>query len=85
MRKLVWITIAVAALAGAGLAVAHGFDSKSVKSVSATFTATTAGNVRTSTCTGSDGHTYATTKATFTGTATSSEPRSRRGGSTAKR
>jgi hypothetical protein len=70
MRKLVWITTAVVALAGAGMAVAHGFDSKSVKSVSATFTATTANVVKTSTCTGSDG-TYASTKATYSGTAVS--------------
>ena len=73
MRKLVLITAAVVALAGAGLAVAHGFDSKSVKSVSATFTATSAQDVRTSTCTGSDGHVYATNKGTYTGTATSTD------------
>ena len=73
MRKLVWITAAIAALAGAGMAVAHQIDSKSIKSVSATFTATTASVVKTSTCTGPDG-TYATTRATYTGTATSSEP-----------
>ena len=73
MRKLVWITAAIAALAGAGMAVAHGLDSKSVKSVSATFTATTASVVKTSTCTGTDG-TYATTDATYTGTSISSEP-----------
>jgi hypothetical protein len=73
MRKLVWITAAIAALAGAGMAVAHQVDSKSVKPVSATFTATTPSVVRTSTCTGPDG-TYTTTRATYTGTATSSEP-----------
>ena len=73
MRKLVWITAAIAALAGAGMAVAHQIDSKSIKSVSATFTAATASVVKTSTCTGTDG-TYATTRATYTGTATSSEP-----------
>lgn len=72
MRKLVWITAAIVALAGTGMAVARGLDSKSVKPVSATFTATTASVVRTATCTGADG-TYATTKATYTGTASSSE------------
>jgi hypothetical protein len=73
MRKLVWITTALAALAGAGLAVAHQGDTKSITSVSATFTATTPTGVRTSTCTSADG-TYATTDATYTGTATSSQP-----------
>jgi hypothetical protein len=73
MRKLIWITTAIVALAGASMAVAHGLDSNSVKSVSATFTATTSSVVRTSTCTGADG-TYATTNATYTGTSTSSEP-----------
>jgi hypothetical protein len=73
MRKLVWITTAVAALVFAGMAVAHQVDSKSVTSVSATFTATTPSVVKTKTCTGSDG-TYATTDATYTGTSTSTEP-----------
>jgi hypothetical protein len=72
MRKLVWITVAIAALAGAGMAVAHHADSKSVKAVSATFTATTPSVVKTNTCTGADG-TYVTTDATYTGTSTSSE------------
>jgi hypothetical protein len=67
MRKLVLISIAAAALAGAGMAIAHGFDTKSVQAVSATFTATTASVVKTTTCTGSNGHTYATTRATYTG------------------
>jgi hypothetical protein len=69
MRRVAWITIALVALVAAGAALAHGFDTKSVKAVSATFTATTASNVRTSTCTGSDG-TYVTTHGTYTGTAT---------------
>jgi hypothetical protein len=68
MRKLISISIAVTALAVAGVAIAHGFDTKSVQAVSATFTATTASNVRTTTCTASNGHTYATTRATYTGT-----------------
>jgi hypothetical protein len=69
MRRLVWITVAVVALAGAGMAVAHdGFGTKSVTSVSATFSATSASVVKTSTCTGSDG-TYASTRATYTGAA----------------
>lgn len=73
MRRLVWITTAIAALAGAGMAVAYQVNSKSVKAVSATFTATTPSFVRTSTCTGADGA-YSTTRATYTGTATSTEP-----------
>jgi hypothetical protein len=69
MRKIILIAIAGAALGGAGLAVADGFDSKSVSAVSATFTATTANVVKTSTCTATNGHVYATTRATYTGTA----------------
>jgi hypothetical protein len=74
MRKVVLITAAIVALVGAGIAAAwDGSDSKAVKSVDATFTATSASVVKTSTCTGADG-TYALTKASYTGTATSSEP-----------
>jgi hypothetical protein len=73
MRKIILITALSAALVGAGLAVAHGSQSKSVKAVSATFTATSASVVKTSTCTGADGS-YASTKATYTGVAVSTEP-----------
>src|ERR1700716_97406 len=74
MRKIVLITAALAALVSAGIAVAHESDSKSVKSVSATFTATPGTSVvKTSTCTGTDG-TYATARAPYTGTAGSTEP-----------
>ena len=74
MRKLVWITAAVSALACAGIAAAwDGFDSNSVKSVSATFTATNASVAKSGTCTAPDG-TYAITRATYTGTATSTDP-----------
>lgn len=73
MRRLIFTAAATLALIGAGIAVAHEGQSKSVKQVSATFTATTAGNVHTATCTGSDGA-YATTHGEWTGTATSSEP-----------
>src|SRR5581483_10818689 len=69
MRKLVLSTVAAAALAGGGLAVAHGLDTKSVKAVSATFTAAPNGTVRTSTCTGADG-TYARSWGTYTGSFT---------------
>jgi hypothetical protein len=73
MRKIVWITAAIAALVGAGVAVAHQIDTKSITQVSATFTATTPSVVKTSTCTGSDG-TYTKTDATYTGTSTSTDP-----------
>jgi len=73
MRKLIWIATAVLALAGVGMAVAQACDSGSVSAVSATFTATSAGSVKTSTCTAADG-TYAKTDAEYTGTAASSEP-----------
>jgi hypothetical protein len=73
MRRLMFTAASALALVGAGIAVAHDGQSKSVRQVSATFTATTAGNVRTETCTGSDGS-YATTHGEWTGTSTSSEP-----------
>jgi hypothetical protein len=57
----------------AGVAVAHGFDSKAVRQVSATFNATTASNLRTSTCVGADGS-YARSSARYTGAAVSTEP-----------
>lgn len=72
MRRLIFAAASVLALIGAGIAVAHEGQSKSVKQVSAQFTATTAGNVRTETCTGSDGS-YATTHGEWTGTSTSSD------------
>jgi hypothetical protein len=70
---MILVTGAAFLLVGAGIAVAHGFDSKSVRQVSATFSATPTGTVRTATCTGADG-TYAKSQGTYTGTATSSEP-----------
>jgi hypothetical protein len=75
MRKTVLAVTVVATLALAGIAIAHGVESKSVQSVSATFTAATASNVQSSTCTGSNGHTYTTTRATYTGaTAGATDP-----------
>ncbi|MBV8079178.1 MAG: hypothetical protein JO186_02240 [Actinobacteria bacterium] len=71
MRKLALFCTAAVALVCAGIAVAHGLDSKSVKAESASFTATTAGNVQTGTCTGADG-TYATSRGTYTGTISNS-------------
>lgn len=68
MRRLIWIAAAAFGLLGAGIAVAHEGHANSVKAVTATFTATTASNVRTDTCTGTDG-TYTTTRGHWTGTA----------------
>ena len=69
MRRLIWMAATGLALLGAGIAVAHEGGSKSVKQVTATFTATTAGDVRTSSCTGTDNVTYTTTRGRWTGTA----------------
>jgi hypothetical protein len=74
MRRLMWIAAAAVGLLGAGIAVAHEGGSKAVKQVSATFTATTASDVRTSTCTGSDNVTYTTTRGRWTGTAVTTAP-----------
>lgn len=74
MRKTIVLTAAgLAALVATGLAVAHGIKATGVKAVSASFSAPTVSRAETRTCTGADG-TYELTKATYTGTATSSEP-----------
>ena len=73
MRRMILASVAGLLLVVAGVAVANGFDSKAVKQVSATFAATTASNLRTSSCTGADGS-YAKSAATYTGTAVSTEP-----------
>ena len=73
MRRIILASVAGLVLVVAGVAVANGFDSKAVKQASATFAATAASNLRTSTCTGTDG-TYTKTVATYTGSASSSEP-----------
>lgn len=69
-RTLMVASIAVIALAAAGIAVARGVDgAKSVKEVTGTFAATTVSRVDTKTCTTSDGKTLVTTNGTYTGTA----------------
>lgn len=72
MRTFVLISTCVVALAAAGIAVGRSFDgnSKSAKSVSGTFTATTASKVETRTCTTTDGKTLVSSTGTYTGTAT---------------
>jgi hypothetical protein len=70
MKKLAVAGALLAALATAGIAVAHSGDgAQSVKRVTATFNATTVGASQTRTCTTTDGKTIATTTATYTGTA----------------
>ena len=72
-RLLLLAPLAVAALAAAGVAVAGG--GAHAQTTSASFSATTVSNARLTTCTVDGGDTFATTIATYTGTATSSDPR----------
>ena len=74
MKRIVLLTAGVAALVFSGLAVAHASLSHSIKGVSATFTATTVSNLRTSTCVGAEGNPFTYTRATYSGTATSTDP-----------
>lgn len=70
-RTLAGTVAAVAALATAGIAVAHGVDGgKSVKAVSGGFTATTASKVTSRTCTTADNKTIVVSDGTYTGTST---------------
>src|SRR5262245_8089896 len=66
MRRLIWLAATGLALLGAGIAVAHEGHTNSIAPVSATFTATTASNVHTDTCTGTAG-TYTTTRGRWSG------------------
>ena len=66
--------IVAAALAAAGVAAAHR-GAPSVQSISATFDATTVAQRYLTTCSVNGGDTFQATKATYTGTATSSDPR----------
>ncbi|MFL5910319.1 MAG: hypothetical protein ACJ768_07105 [Gaiellaceae bacterium] len=74
MKTLIIAAIAVAALTGAGVAVAHGIDggAQSVSAVTGSFTATSVTGSETRSCTTSTGKTIASTKATYTGTASGS-------------
>lgn len=73
MKRVIWSAATALVLVGAGVAVAHDGNGKSVAKTSAAFTATSAADVRTSTCTGSDGKTYATSRGRYTGAAVSSD------------
>jgi hypothetical protein len=66
--------IMAAALAAAGVAAAHR-GAPSVQSVSAGFNATTVAQRYLTTCSVNGGDTFQATRATYTGTATSSDPR----------
>jgi hypothetical protein len=66
--------IAAAALAAAGVAAAHR-GAPSVQSVTATFNATTVTQHSLTTCSVNGGDTFQATRATYTGTATSADPR----------
>lgn len=69
-RTLVLALVAIAALALAGFAVAHGLNNgANAKAVAGTFSATTASHVETRTCTTTDGKTLVATTGTYTGTA----------------
>lgn len=72
MRKLTFVLAVGVALVVAGLAVAKGLHggTKTATAVTGTFTATTAANVETRTCTASDGKALSITKATYSGAAT---------------
>lgn len=72
MRKLILTTVSLVALVATGVAVAHGIEgAKTATAVSGTFTAA-AGNVKSTTCTTSDGKTIVATRGTYTGTASGS-------------
>jgi len=69
-RTLILASATLVALVATGFAVGKGLDgTKSAKSVAGTFTATTASQVQTRTCTTSDGKTIASTEGVYTGTA----------------
>jgi hypothetical protein len=73
-KPLAALAASVSALVVAGLALAHGGGPGSVQATSATFDAAAVADLHSGTCAGADG-TYTRTKATYTGTSTSSDPR----------
>lgn len=74
MKRLTIAAIVIAALASAGVAVAHDIDggAQTATPVNASFTATSVKSSDTRTCTAAAGKTIASTKATYTGTASGS-------------
>ncbi len=73
-RLSLFVLLAVTALAGAGVAAA-GHRAPSVQAASATFDATTVTQQSLVTCSVNGGDTFQATRATYTGTAASSDPR----------
>jgi hypothetical protein len=73
-RLSLFVLPAVAALVGAGVAAA-GHRAPSVQATSATFDATTVAQHYMATCSVNGGDTFQATRATYTGTASSSDPR----------
>jgi collagen type VII alpha len=73
-KPLAAFAAALSVFALAGYAFAHGGGPSSIQATSATFMATTVANSRSDTCAGADG-TYTRTRATYSGTATSTDAR----------
>jgi hypothetical protein len=73
-KPLAALAASAIALAVAGIALAHGGGPSSIQSASATFDAATVSDLKSDTCTGADGS-YMRTKATYSGNATSADPR----------
>ncbi len=74
MKRLTIAAIVIAALASAGVAVAHDIEggAQTATPVNASFTATSVTGADTRTCTTAAGKTIASTRATYTGTASGS-------------
>ena len=63
MRRLTFVVVGLVVLVTAGLAVAKGLETKSIKSVTVTFTAATVTPIgKAKTCTTSDGKTLVTAR-----------------------
>lgn len=73
-RLSLFVLLAATALIGAGVATA-GHRAPSVQAASATFAATTVTQHSLATCSVNGGDTFQATRATYTGTASSSDPR----------
>jgi hypothetical protein len=73
-KLLAAVAAALSVLAVAGIAFAHGGVTSSIQATSATFDAATVSKLKSDSCTGADG-TYVRTRATYTGTATSTDAR----------
>jgi len=70
MRRLTFLLVGLVVLATAGLAVAKGLETKSIRSVTGTFSAATVTPIgKPKTCTTSDGKTLVTAKARYSGVA----------------